>query len=397
MTSATYDIRIEPANTLEAMELGVYAFANSPVKRTEEEIAKLLARRSDDKGIFSYLDGVPVAKVGIIPMTLNVRGVVMAMGGIGGVCSMPIARRGGHVRALMQRAIEEMHANGQAVSVLYPFKTSYYEMFGYAGWQMALWARVKPAALAPYMKLAKHGTIKHRKSDDVSDELYGLLGAAQRKLHGMSLQPRGRFGHELEHSPTWFASVHEGDEITGGLSYKLDLDKQIMVTSAAYWLTENARLHLFDFMARHVDQVKHISLAIPPGESPHLWVTDDDQVTVTTVEDHVWNAPMGRIVTIGGLNGIGAGDGSVALSVRDEHAPWNTGTWTFSGAGGSLTVTEGGESQGDISIHGLAALVFSGISPAMLPHRGWGNVQPEAHAALQSIFPPIMPHVHEQF
>lgn len=397
MTPAPFDIRIEPANTREAMELGTYAFASSPVKLTDEEIATRLARRSDDKGIFSYVDGVPVAKVGIIPMTMNVRGVVMPMGGIGGVCSMPIARRGGHVRALMLRAIEEMHANGQAVSMLYPFKTSYYEMFGYAGWQMALWVRVNPAALAPYMKLPKYGTVKQRLSTEASDELYALLGAAQRHIHGMAIQPRGRFGHELESNPTWFASVHEGDEITGGLSYKLDLDKQVMVANAAFWLTENAKLHLFDFMARHVDQVKHISLAILPGEYPHLWVTDDDQVTVTTVEDHVWNAPMGRIVTISGLGGIGAGAGTVTLNVRDEHAPWNTGTWTFTGAGGSLAVTEGGNPQGDVSIHGLAAMVLSGINPAVLPHRGWGDVQPAAHTALQSIFPPVMPHLHEQF
>ena len=69
----------------------------------------------------------------------------------------------------------------------------------------------------------------------------------------------------------------------------------------------------------------------------------------------------------------------------------------LAGEGGTLTVTEGSDPQGDISIHGLSALVFSGLNPAVLPHRGWGVVQPDVHATLQSICPSIMPHLHEQF
>ena len=397
MTHTPYDIRIEAAKTQHAMDLGTYAFASSPVKRSDEEKAARIAARSDDKGLLSYVDGVAVAKVGIIPMTMNVRGLVMPMGGIGGVCSMPVARRGGHVRALMQRSIEEMHASGQAVSMLYPFKTSYYEMFGYAGWQITMYARIAPEALVPYIRLPKHGAIKQRASSDAGDDFYAFLGATQRGVHGMALQPRVRFDHELESGPTWFASVHEEDEITGGLSYKLDLDKNVMVVHAVFWLTENAKLHLLDFMARHVDQVKRISMPLLPGQHPHLWATDDDQISVNSVEDHAWNAPMGRIVTIAGLNGIGAGDGTVALTVRDEHAPWNNGTWTITGAAGSLSVSPGGEPQGEVTIHGLSALVFSGVDPAILSHRGWGTVDPEAHTPLQSIFPPVVPHLHELF
>lgn len=228
MTPASYDIRVEPANTQHALELAAYAFASSPGELTEEEKSHYFAGRADDKGIVSYVDGVAVAKAAIIPMTMNVRGSVIPMGGIGGVCTMPVARRGGHVRELMLRAIQEMHADGQAVSTLYPFKTSYYETFGYAGWQAPMWATIRPAALAPAMSMPKTGTLRQRLSKDVRDEVWALLEEKQRHLHGMGCLPRARFDHSHLDDPGWFVSVHEENGVTGGLVYTLDLDKQVM-------------------------------------------------------------------------------------------------------------------------------------------------------------------------
>ncbi len=397
MTPRMYDIRIETPNTPEALELARYAFASSPEEITDERKERYRQSHATDKGIFSYIDGAPIAKVDVIPMTQNVRGLVMPMGGISGVCSMPIARRGGHVRALMQRAIEEMHADGHAISTLFPFKTSYYEMFGYAGWQVPMYMRVNPAALAPYLKVPKTGTVRHRLAHNAADDAYALVTSAQATLHGMSRHPREKFDAQLKWHPLWLMSVHEGDDITGGITYKLDPDKKVMEVHGAFWLTENARVQVLDYLARHVDQVNRIAMPLLPGEQPHLWMTDNDAITISSVEDHAWNAPMARIVTVTGLNGIGAGNGSVALTIQDAQAPWNAGTWTFTGTNGVLEVIEGGEPVGEVSINGLSALVMSGIDPVALPYRGWGQVQPHAIEALRSIFPPVVPYLHDQF
>lgn len=393
----TFDIRQEtnqhPANLL----LGDYAFASSPKPPDKEKQERYLRQRSDDKIYFSYLEDEPVAKVAVVPMTQNVRGLVLPMGGVSGVCSMPAARRGGHVRALMQHALETMHTDGQAVSALYPFKTSYYEMFGYAGWQVPIWARIKPVALAPYLRIPKTGTMKQRLSADARDDFYAFLQATQQGRHGMACHPRVRFDNGVENYPTWFASLHEGDAITAAICYKMDLDKEVMEVHAAFWHTMNGKLNLLDFMARHVDQVKEIRMAVLPGEHPHLWVTDDWQVTLLSNEDYSWGPPMARVISVAGLRGIGAGDGEVCVRVRDAQAGWNTGVWTFTGQDGVLSVREGGEPTGDVTINGLSAMVFSGIDPRILSHRGWGEVSEDAAVALQAIFPPIVPHLHELF
>lgn len=397
MTDKRFDVREVPGDHPANLYLGTYAFASSPEVPNKENDERYLQHNRDSRVWFSYLADEPVARVAAIPMTLNVRGKILPMGGIGGVCSMPAARRGGHVRALMNHSIQEMHADGQVMSTLYPFKTSYYEMFGYAGWQVPLWTRIDPAALAPYLKLPKHGTVQQRLSPDVQDEIHAFLLQAQQDVHGMAYREHVRTDHGVDKHSTWFMSVHEGDELTGGISYKIDLEKEVMAVRAAFWNTVNGKLNVLDFMARHVDQVKQIRMPILPGQQPHLWVSDDWQVDILSREDYSWGPPMGRIVTIDGLNGVPVGDATATISVVDAQAPWNNGTWTFAGDSGELKVTKGGDPGGDVHIAGLSAMLFSGLDPLTLSHRGWGSVDDETAAALRTLFPPITPHLHELF
>ena len=51
-----------------------------------------------------------------------------------------------------------------------------------------------------------------------------------------------------------------------------------------------------------------------------------------------WPAPMGRVIDVVGLTGIGAGDGEILLQIADDYAPWNTGLFRFTGRDGRLTV-----------------------------------------------------------
>lgn len=397
MTHTKFDIREIPSTDPANLLLSSYAFTSSPKVPDKEKEDKYLHQRSDDRIFASVVDSEPVAKVGVIPMSLNVRGVVMPMGGVSGVASMPAARRGGHIRALMTHSIEMMHADEQAVSALYPFKVSYYEKFGYAGWQLPLWARITPAALAPFLKMTKHGTVKHRLTSDVRDEAYAFLQRAQADVHGMACQPRVRFDNGAERHPTWFMSVHEGNEITGGVCYKLDLEKEVMEAPEVYWSTTNGMLNVLDYMARHIDQVKQIRMPLREGQHPQLWFTDDGETTILSNEDYSWGAPMARIVTISGLNGIPVGDAEATITVHDDQAPWNNGRWTLSGKDGVLNIREGGTSGGEVLINGLSSILFSGFDATMLPYRNWGSVDADTAKALQVLFPPVTPYLHELF
>lgn len=392
-----FDIRLEDIRTPAGFSIANYAFESSPSTSPPDRVENYLNSRTTDKTFFSYVNGTAVAKTAITEMHLNVRGKVMPMGGISGVATMPSARRGGHVRQLMDRAIQEMYESGQAVSTLYPFKASYYEKFGYASWQIPLWLRSSPAAFAPYLDAPKHGIVTQRLLEEGLEDFFTIREEMQARVHGFSTFSRERTkGHAREH-PSWLATVHEDDHITGAITWRTEIDKGTMPVFSFWALNENARYHLFDFLGRHEDHIKEIRMPLMPGMEPHLWTGQNDSFTILSNEEHAWNAPMGRVIDINGLGGIGAGDGMAAITISDPQCPWNEGTWNLTGSAGELHVERGGTSGGTITINALAALVFSGIDPALFPIRGWGNVDPTTAENLRKLFPPITPLIQEQF
>ena len=61
----------------------------------------------------------------------SVRGVLKGMGGISMVCTFPEARMKGYVRSIMQSAFLEMKETGLSVSMLEPFRETFYVRLGY--------------------------------------------------------------------------------------------------------------------------------------------------------------------------------------------------------------------------------------------------------------------------
>src|SRR4051794_35886 len=100
-TKASYDIRLVSAQEFADSGIGQYAFGASP-QPPEKESDPRSARYLEPLRLYmSYEGDVPMARAAVQPMTINVRGTVLTMAGVGGVSSMPAGRRKGHVRALM--------------------------------------------------------------------------------------------------------------------------------------------------------------------------------------------------------------------------------------------------------------------------------------------------------
>jgi predicted acetyltransferase len=396
---STFDIRLVNPSDESVEFLSNYAFSDTPAKPASEEDRQRRAHaRRDDKVFASYVDDEPVAKVAVLPMTMNVRGVVMPMGGISGVASMPAGRRRGHVRTLMGHAINAMREDGQPVSALYPFRESFYERFGYTGWPAARWAHVSPAKLGSVLKIAKTGTVRQRMMKDAFDDWTALLKERQQHIDGFSLRGPARHEGWATWNDQWVTTVHEGDRVTGAIVYSITDNLSAMPVIAALWSTINAQYQLLDFIARHVDQVKEARICLAPGTAPELWLTDAEP-TVTTDSPEGWNGPMARIVSIDGIAGIRAGDGEITVKVTDPQAPWNEGVWSLRGVGGTLEVTQdaGAIPQAELTIQALSALVFTGIDPAMLRFRGWGDPDEASSDILRSLFPPTEPFLFDLF
>lgn len=396
-TAGDFDIRLADPRDDAISPIAAYAFDDTPRKPPEQgEIERWQRIRRDDRIFLSYRDGDPIAKTHTLPMTMNVRGTVLPMGGVSGVACMPAGRRSGHIRALLEHSLTVMREDGQPVSALYPFRESFYERFGFAGWTAPRWITVDPAKLGPILRIPKQGTVRQRAMKDGFADWIAFMRERQAVIPGFSLQGAARGESWVEDNDFWVTTVHEGEAVTGAMIYKITDNVSTMSVASMLWSTVDAQYGLLDFIARHVDQVERARAPIVPGVDPAFWLTDAG-IAVSTDAPESWGAPMGRIVSLEDLRGIGAGDGEVSVRVTDPQCPWNDGIWTLRGVNGTLDVERGASAQAELTIQALSALVLAGMDPSLFRFRGWGAPDEATIRALRALFPPIEPFIFELF
>ena len=393
--TAPFEIRRVDASDPACFLLSTYAFAASPATPTDEDKNRT-QYLADTKIFMTFDEETPLAQLGIHPMTLNVRGTVMPMGGITAVATMPAGRRGGRIKALMGTALKQMRDDAQPVSTLYPFKESFYERLGYVSYPSPIYLKVNPADLSGLMQMEHLPSIEHMRIADGYEDWGGFLKRYQTQCHGFALQDATRHSAIKDKNEWWLVLVREDGEITGAMTYRLPGEDEPMHVKTLLTITTAARYRCLEWIARHMDQVPNAQIPVLPGEHPELWWPDmSDNISTSGVD--AWGPPMGRIVSIDALSGISAGDGEVTIDVTDNQAPWNSGTWTLRGKDGVLDVSPGGTPTATITIQGLSSLLFSGTDVETLRFRGWGDVDSESAAQLRSIFPAATPYLNEQF
>lgn len=353
------------------------------------------AKRAEDVTVLAlYEDALPVATVAATPMIQQIRGVNFGMGGIFGVATYPEARRKGYIKQLLVQLMQIIREEHRPFATLYPFRESFYERLGFINFPQPRRAIFHPADLAPLLNLDLSGTVE-RMLDSEGYEIYRQYVLEHRdRIHGMAV---------LEHSDpvlpgkerTWLAAARVNGEIVGVMLYSLDgkeVTKFKLNATRFYYHTSEGRYLLLNWIARHIDQANQVEILLPPHEQPETWFSD-----LNVNLECAWIPPMGRVLEIAALGGIQTGPAGFSARVEDTLCPWNTGIWKFEGRGGTLEVTPASTADCELSIQGLSALVY-GTHPAVdFAIRGWGNPSSQIQTAMQTVFPPKLPYLHEMF
>lgn len=400
MSEPTIEIRrVQGEEMLEtSMLLGRYAFTSSPGKPDVEGWRERLPFREEHHTLVLFADGEPRATAASIAMTQTVRGKVLSMGGIGGVSTHPLGRRQGYARQVLVQLTADMREQGHVVSSLVPFRESFYGRLGWAGFPVTRVIKFAPGNLQPLLRWDLPGSTTLHEDEAGWNASQAFLQRVQPDVHGMSLfGPNGSLG-QFERDKHWVVLAHDGDEIVGTLRYtisgwrgELDADTFFASTAAGKYL-------LLRWLALHADQVVSVIMTLPPDVMPEMWLTDMD-VEVHSRDIHNHPKPMGRIVDVARLSGIGAGDGAFTVRVEDPYGPWNNETFSFCGDGGRFRVerAESSAAGGTLSIAGLSSLVFNGDDPETYSYRGWGSFDAATVQGMRALFPPVWPYLHEDF
>jgi hypothetical protein len=159
-----------------------------------------------------------------------------------------------------------------------------------------------------------------------------------------------------------------------------------------YYHTVQGRYLLLEWIARHADQAEQAEIWLPPFERPETWMPD-----MRLKKETDWFYPMGRVIDVASIGGMQTGPGSFSVSIEDPHCPWNGCVWRFETVDGTLQVSQTDKADCDLSIQTLAALVYGTHDPDDFAFRGWGDLRPEVKETMRSMFPPMLPYLHEWF
>jgi predicted acetyltransferase len=380
----------------QARMIADYAFGSSPQERDTSKDAEGLPYLEQARAYVAFVDGKPQATATLWPMVQNIRGKLIPMSGVGAVATLPAARRKGLIRSLFAALYDSMREYDEPITTLYPFRESFYEKLGYAPMNQSKFVRFSPSTLAPLTRLEREGTTEQLAIRDGFEEWYAYLQRYQPRVHGFALNTKQIAARVKLRNGRWVVLARDSaGTVIGATTFKITGYTGTLDADTFYYDSPEARLLLLEWFARHVDQVNEIKIDLAWDDLPEYWAADLYSRVVN--HDEFFTTPMGRVLDVAALDGIGAGNGSIAVEIVDPQCAWNAGVWTLTGEGGVLSVARGGTAEVSLTIQGLSALVFAGQDPADFRLRGWGSPDAAAQATLRAMFPRTFIRLHEQF
>jgi predicted acetyltransferase len=382
------------------ISLPIEAYCFQPSPATPGTINKLQTAQPyyvDHVTLVAEEDGAAVAEASAIPMLQNVRGSRYRMAGIAGVSTQPLARRRGHVRALLNELLGRLREEGYTVSALYPFRPSFYEKFGYVGVPKTRMVRFAPADLDFLLHAELDGEVTLEEVGTGFDAYREFTQRLLAQRHGFALLPEHQDARLRDTNERWLAMARVGGDVVGAITYSISGHGGELIADDLLTTSSLGRALLLQFFARHVDHVSTISMIIPPEEIPELWATDLAAVTETRISFPTSPAPMARVLSLDGLHGMPVGAGRVNIEVVED--PFLRGRYVLDGMDGALEVIRSTTISPTVTLTaaGLSGLVYGVLDPGDVVVRGLGEVPFETVSELSKLLPRLLPYFFSRF
>lgn len=386
------EIRELKGESLEiSREMCQYAFFPTPA----DELQAIETQYQQDFYVVALFEqNIPLATTACIPLTQNIRGKIFKCGGVANVAAYPEARRKGYAKKLLNHILNKMKEEEQVVSLLYPFKESFYEKFGYITFPQIKTANFSPNSLLPLLLKKIKGKVERHLLKNNFEIYVNSLHDMQKEIHGLAIKPLSALQQIKDKVNLWLAIARVDEKITGFLLYNVRKPFEIFKVFKFYYKDSNTKYLLLQYLAKHVDQFKEIELEIKPDELIECWFVDSGASVKTK---SFAASPMGRIVSVEDLSGMNVGIGDFSAKINDKNCDWNNNAYSFSSDDGVLNVTPTKNYECNLSIQGLSALIYGGYDPYDFYFREWSDASSDVLLRMKKLFPEVLPYIHSGF
>jgi predicted acetyltransferase len=374
------------------IELRRYSFGTwTDEKISDIELADIIPENTI--GIFDQ--GKLMSMVRIYELKQNLRGTMKDAGGVASIGTYPQARHRGYVSALMKECFNIMRDKQVGLSILMPFKDSFYERYGYTIANSKLMVKTPIKSLSHYQHILK-----------ANEWVYDLIRAKDGKLlylnfiKGIAPDIHGYCIFEGITDGEWLKANRDGLIVTvkhqGELLALAKYNKKSysegneIIVNDMFWKSFQARDRLFSYFSQHIDQVAYITLPVPLGVNISGWIKDTMEGLKVEMPGNPWmvrvcdfeKAVSGITCPISGVD--------VNILVKDPHCEWNNGLFKLTGDGNMLNVRRIESGSADVTVHakGLSAMVYGTLPLEDIVHRGWMLIEtPTVKPVLAEVFP----------
>ena len=380
-----YPIRTATADALRTF-LGplVIAFGDD---LTDAEFDDWRHTLEPDRLIAAFDGDAAIATAGALTFRLTVPGGEVAAAGVTAVGVEPGHRRRGVLRSLMRHQLDDVHARGEPVAVLWASESAIYQRFGYGlGTLNGSFEidRARTAWLRPWepegrMRLVDETealatfppVYERMRGDDVGCPLpeRGLVALgdpSRRRVQRRGASPKYRYLYEVDGSAEGYAIYR-----TKGEWDERGPKGQVLVVEAIA-LTPRAERGVWSFLFG-VDLMRTTKAGRVAVPHPLQLALADPRALGMTTGDGLWVRLVDLPAALAARR-YGAA-GTLVLDVADAFCPWNAGRWRLSAAGeaGSAVATvERTDAPADLALDvaDLAAAYLGAFRPSDLARAG---------------------------
>ncbi|MHA2496465.1 MAG: GNAT family N-acetyltransferase [Candidatus Hodarchaeales archaeon] len=373
-----------------------YAF--EPTKNTYDKAVKedwedTQPHLKDMSQCYGCFDGEAMVSVSaFFESTVIIRKKEIPFGGVWGVATAPHYRNQGLIRLIFKQMLQEMNLKGIPLSILYPFKFSFYERFGY-----------KMANEVRRYQIEVNEIITRPVSDRSVSEVFSLedIKPIYREIAGNSYNYmvkrteedwRRRINPER---PGYFFVCYDDNKKPKGYliaqfqereAEDFEKSEETIYLAEIFWTDRKTRQALFNFLKDHTDHRRYVLFG--SADPCMLSYVENPRVKQTDI----FAGSMARIVNVKdileGFDYPSEEDASFVMQVKDSFCEWNNSSFSCNLDGGKVTIAKTSNSA-DVSIEiGALTQMIVGYRTASQLHESWEiESSPQLLQTLDRLFP----------
>ena len=316
-----------------------------------------------------------VGTAGVYPFTFTVPGGRIPAAGVTMVGVLPSHRRRGILRAMMRAQLDDVHARGESIAVLWASEDVIYQRFGYG-----------MASLQAQIEIPRHRTsflrdggpagqmrlLDEEEALKVLPEIYDRVAAKTPGMFARSLDwwrnhrlpdpPDDRQGG----GPLWRAVLEIDGQPAGYALYRVfskwerGVNTGHTMVGEAIGTTPAATREVWRFLFG-VDLMQEVKAWLLPADHPLILSMTEPTLLRFSQVDTLWL----RVVDVAGALAARSysGSGTLAFEVTDDFCSWNAGRWRLDvtdGKGAVSATTE--EPDLSLDVADLGAVYLGGFS-----------------------------------